>query len=141
MASIKSWAWAFAAGVLLTVAMIAVWKVGAVTGGFVLTMVSTVLTLIIALVGVVAMISEAHAAREPVSASESHTPSPARLSSLPRQKPLGRIGARPDAVGPKFHVETQGGTAYVAESMTFAPESHGGRSLRIASDGGTSRAE
>lgn len=137
MASIRTWAWAFAAGVLVTFAMIAVWKAGAVKGGFVLTVVSTVLTLIIAIVGVLTLVSESHKGREAVSAPESRT----QPSSASRREPPGRIGARPNAVGSKFHVETQGGTAYVADSMTFAPERRGGRSLRDASDGGASRAD
>lgn len=141
LSSIKILAWAFVAGVLMTVAMIAVWKAGAVEGGFVLTMVSAVLTLILAVTAIFALVGEARNGRDADGARELDTRPPVQLPGAARSEPPGHVGASRSAAASKFHVETQGGPAYVAENISFASGVRGRAGSREVSENGASHVD
>lgn len=141
LSSIKIWAWAFVAGVLMTVAMFAVWKAGAVGGGFVLTMASTVLTLIVAVAAVLTLVVESRDGREAAGERALDTWPSAQPSAAPRLEPPGQVDAPLGAAAPKFHVETQGGPAYIAETMRFTSGRPGRGAPAEASEGGTSHVD
>lgn len=140
LSSIKMWAWAFVTGVLMTVAMIAVWKVGAVEGGFVLTMVSTVLTLIIAVAGVLALLGETRDGRETDGGRGLDPRPPARAAAAAGPEQPAPASTPLAGAASKFLVQTQGGPAYVAETMTFASGSGGTGGSGEANEGGASHA-
>jgi hypothetical protein len=116
--------------------MIAVWKAGAVEGGFVLAMVSALLTLIIAVAGVLALVGEPHNGHEAGGGREpdARPPSPPAAPARPEQSVSASAPSR--AAASKFHVQTQGGPAYIAETISFTSGPRAGSGPGDASEGG-----